>query len=47
MEKLKEQIERKRKEMILEADKNGLSSKKVIQVSQELDQLIFEYQKMR
>lgn len=31
--------------MILKADKYGLSSKTVVQVSQELDQLINEYQK--
>lgn len=47
MKNLKCQIEKKRKEMILKAEKYGLSSKSVVQVSQELDQLIYQYQKNR
>lgn len=44
---LKEEIEKKRKEMIIAVNKNGLSSNTVVRLSQELDVLIYKYQKLK
>lgn len=45
MTDLKNKIEKKREEMIKVASINGMDSLKTIKVSQELDQLLAEYQK--
>ncbi|PWA13352.1 hypothetical protein DCC39_00200 [Pueribacillus theae] len=42
---LKREIEAKRKKMIAAAKRYGFQSKRTIRISQELDKLIFLYQK--
>ncbi|MBP3038402.1 aspartyl-phosphate phosphatase Spo0E family protein [Bacillaceae bacterium Marseille-Q3522] len=43
-ERLIIEIQKKRKEMITCAEKNGFTSKETVYYSQELDQLIYQYQ---
>jgi Spo0E like sporulation regulatory protein len=45
-EKLKEEIERKKMEMILIAEKKGTTSSQTLNCSQELDKLIYKFQKL-
>lgn len=46
VEELKKQVESKREQMIQVIKNNGIGSQKALQISQELDTLIAEYQKM-
>lgn len=47
MVRLMDEIKRKRKVMIDSANENGYTNERTIQYSQELDDLIFTYQKAR
>lgn len=47
MVRLMDEIKRKRKVMIDSANENGFTNERTIQYSQELDDLIFTYQKAR